>query len=152
MKHEKSCGAIVYRVDKNSGSRQYLLVLQGISKVWGFPKGHVDKDETEYETASREVFEETGLKIEFVDRFRVSLSYKPKPDIHKNVVFFLAKALTEEIKIDSNEILGYAWLNFNDALKRITFNNSKALLHKAETFIEKSTSNSPQYHRSAHKD
>ena len=31
---------------------------------WGFPKGHVEKDETDEETAKREVLEETGLKVE----------------------------------------------------------------------------------------
>jgi NADH pyrophosphatase NudC (nudix superfamily) len=51
-------------------------------------------------------------------------------------VFFLGKALNDDVKIDRDEILGYAWLSFEEALKRMTFNNSREILRKAEKFIE----------------
>jgi tRNA nucleotidyltransferase (CCA-adding enzyme) len=136
MKHEKSCGAIVFRNGTDNSPRRYLLILQAKSKVWGFPKGHVDDGESEYDTALREVFEETGLKVEILTGFRTTISYKPKPETHKNVVFFLGKALNDDVKIDRDEILGYAWLSFEEALKRMTFNNSREILRKAEKFIE----------------
>jgi bis(5'-nucleosidyl)-tetraphosphatase len=135
MKHEKSCGAVVFYTDKSTGSRKYLLILQAKSKVWGFPKGHVADGETEYDTAAREIFEETGLKVEMLNGFRTSLSYKPKPEKHKNVVLFLSRALNNDVTIDAKEILGYAWLSFDEALKRLTFNNSKDILRKADKFI-----------------
>ena len=37
---------------------------------WGFPKGHIEKDETEYETALREVKEETNIDARIIDGFR----------------------------------------------------------------------------------
>ena len=43
MKHEKSCGAVIIKNNK-------VLVLQQVAGHWGFPKGHVEKGETEVET------------------------------------------------------------------------------------------------------
>ena len=63
MKHEKSCGAVVFT--KIDGEIKYLLI-SNIGGVYGFPKGHVECDETEAETALREVYEETHLKINLI--------------------------------------------------------------------------------------
>ena len=48
MRYEKSCGAIVYTND--NGERLYL-VEQMLDGHWGVPKGHVEENETEKETA-----------------------------------------------------------------------------------------------------
>ena len=54
MLHEKSCGAIVYR--KYHGNTEILLIKHINSGHWSFPKrGHVEGDETEEETAKREI-------------------------------------------------------------------------------------------------
>ena len=62
MLHEKSCGAIVYR--RFHGNIEILLIKHINSGHWSFPKGHVEGDETELETARREIKEETGLDVE----------------------------------------------------------------------------------------
>ena len=54
MKQEKSCGCIV--LDKRT-----VLLIKHNSGHWDFPKGHVEGEESEVETAIREVKEETGL-------------------------------------------------------------------------------------------
>ena len=59
MKQEKSCGCIV--LDKRT-----VLLIKHNSGHWDFPKGHVEGEESEVETAIREVKEETGLDIEAV--------------------------------------------------------------------------------------
>ena len=51
MLHEKSCGAIVYR--KSHGNTEILLIKHINSGHWSFPKGHVEGNETEVETAIR---------------------------------------------------------------------------------------------------
>ena len=51
---EKSCGCII--INKNK-----VLLIKQTKGHWGFPKGHVEKDETEIETAIREVKEETNI-------------------------------------------------------------------------------------------
>ena len=61
MNFEKSCGAVVF-VEENSSVR-YLLMCS-MEGVYGFPKGHMEGNETEIETALREVREETGIELE----------------------------------------------------------------------------------------
>ena len=63
MHHEKSCGALVLRRDEESGKPYILMIRHKNGGHRSFPKGHMERGETEYMTAIREVFEETGLKI-----------------------------------------------------------------------------------------
>ena len=87
MRMEKSCGAVLFR--ENSGRREYL-VLRSVGGHVTLCKGHVEADETERETATREIREETALCVEFVEGFREVITYSPKPDCMKDVVFFWA--------------------------------------------------------------
>jgi bis(5'-nucleosidyl)-tetraphosphatase len=132
MKQTKSCGIIIFR----NSPREYLLVEQAFSKLWNFPKGHVNEGESERETALREVFEETGLKVEILDGFRECISFDESKIAHKTVVMFVGKPLTLDVCIPKDEISNYAWLNYDDALKKIKFENSREMLHKADKFIE----------------
>ena len=56
MAIEVTAGAVVYR--QQNGEIQYLL-LESTNKgnFWGFPKGHVEGNETLEETAHREIKE-----------------------------------------------------------------------------------------------
>ena len=63
MTLEKSCGAIVFR--KFHGNVEILLIKHANGGHWSFPKGHVEEGETEVETATREIFEETGISVMF---------------------------------------------------------------------------------------
>ena len=67
MTYEKSCGAVVFT--KVDDEIRYLLVSNK-EGIYGFPKGHVEENETEQETAIREVYEETNLKIDLINEFR----------------------------------------------------------------------------------
>lgn len=137
MPKEKSCGAIVFKRQKDGA--KYLL-LHYEAGHWDFPKGHMEKNEKEEITAAREIKEETGIDdIEFVDGFRDVIKYfykKGEETMHKEVVFFLAESATEEVKL-SFEHIGYAWLGYEHAFKKLTFNNSKELLRKANHFLYK---------------
>ncbi|MDR3049188.1 MAG: NUDIX domain-containing protein [Elusimicrobiota bacterium] len=78
-KKEFSCGAIVYK--KEGGKILFLIVHSKRNNEWGFPKGHIEKGESEKETAKREIFEETGIKeIEFIDDFRYEEIYNISKD------------------------------------------------------------------------
>lgn len=90
MKREKSCGALVYRYE---GDRLMLLLLRHRhGGHWSFPKGHVEGEETETETALREIREETGLSVSLREGFRHTVEYYPKPGVRKQVVYFLGEA------------------------------------------------------------
>lgn len=61
---EHSAGAVIYRRRAN-GELEYLIVQSIVNHNWGFPKGHLENNETPQEAAKREVAEEVGLKPEF---------------------------------------------------------------------------------------
>ena len=61
MKYEKSCGALIFKMIKN---KLFVLLIKQTNREWGFPKGHVENiDATDFDTAIREVKEETNLDI-----------------------------------------------------------------------------------------
>ena len=93
MNIEKCCGCIVFNNDK------VLLVFQRKSKCWSFPKGHVENNETEIETALREVKEETGIDVNIEASKRYELTYKINNSTNKNVVYFIARPLNANVKI-----------------------------------------------------
>ena len=124
MKYEKSCGAIIIDNDK-------VLVLQQIAGHWGFPKGHVEKGETEAQTAKREIKEETNLDVEINNNFRYTENYSPAEGVEKEVVYFIAQKIGGEIKVQQEEVKEIEWLSFNEALEKLTYENSKELLRKA---------------------
>lgn len=126
MKKEKSCGAVVYRGKK--GNREILLVRHKNGGHWAFPKGHVEKGETEEETALREIREETGLRVKLKTDFRRSVSYSPKPGTEKLVVYFAAKSKEDNLHAQPEEILDIRWETPAEALKTVTYENDKDIL------------------------
>ena len=137
MAQEKSCGAIVFTRHKEG--IKYLL-LHYVAEHWDFPKGKQEKNEKEEQTAAREIKEETGIEdIELIDNFREIVKYfykKGEETVYKEVVFFLAETRTNEISL-SSEHIGYAWVSYEHAYKKLTYNNSKELLEKADKFLHK---------------
>ena len=132
MIKEKSCGAVIYR--NVNGKRQYFLLLNKKNNAkghWGFPKGHVEGTENEYETAAREVLEEAGLYIVFCGTDRVVSHYIPKPGIEKDAVYFLATLRNnQEVKLQKEEVAEYRWCTFSEARKLLTFDRD--ILEKFE--------------------
>ncbi|MEE0943888.1 MAG: NUDIX domain-containing protein [Clostridia bacterium] len=135
MKYEKSCGAILWR--NNNGKREYLLVLNRKGNAlghWGFPKGHVEGNETETQTAIREIYEETGLRVtSFADGFRVVSRYNPASDIEKDVVYFLAEITDTNIVLQQSEVAEYKWLDYDATKQQLSYDTS--LIEKAESFL-----------------
>ena len=133
MANEKSCGALIFRLE--GGKRIYLL-LHYAGGHWDFPKGHVEAGESEEQTALREIQEETGMaSLVFIPGFRETVSYSFRHNTgevaQKQVAFFLAKA-SEKLVHLSNEHIGFAWLPYSAAKKKATYENAKNLLEKAE--------------------
>ena len=140
---EKSCGVVLFNGQKvlllqyATGQKEGDWELQG---HWDFPKGHVDKGETEVETATRELEEETGIKnIIFLDKFRKTINYniqKGDRNIAKEVVFFVATTVEKEINL-SHEHVDYGLFDFTSALKQLTYDNARSVLSEAIFFYEK---------------
>ena len=135
MREQKSAGIVLFR---NASNKNEFLLLNYPQGHWDFVKGKVERGETPHETALRETKEETGISnIEFVDGFEESVEYDfrfKNEDIHKKVIFFLAKTSEKKISL-SHEHNDYLWLGYDDALKKTTFRNAKNILSKADEFL-----------------
>ena len=135
MREQKSAGIVLFRND--SGKNEFLL-LNYPQGHWDFIKGKVEQGETPHETALRETKEETGISdIEFIDGFEESVEYDfrfKNEDIHKKVIFFLAKTNEKKISL-SHEHDDFVWLDYDDAQKKTTFRNAKNVLSKANEFL-----------------
>lgn len=133
MNYEKSCGAIVYR--KFHGNTEILLVRHIKSGHWSFPKGHIEDGETEEETAKREIKEETGVDVLLDTGFRETVSYSPKRNTKKTVVYFVGMATSHELIPQKEEISDLKWQEIGQAAGTLTYDNDKAIVNKAKAFI-----------------
>lgn len=121
MKYEKSCGTIIIDNDK-------VLLLKHNEGHWDFPKGHVENEETEIETALRETKEETNLDVQINETNRYMIRYSPKENTTKDVIFFVAQPITNDVKPQVEEIAEIRWLTFEEAIQKITYDNSREIL------------------------
>ncbi len=157
MIDEISAGIVIYRQLKTK--REYLL-LHYPSGHYDFPKGHIEKGESEKEAALRELKEETGIKkIVWIEGFRKKIRYgyirhtgraaarliqsRPAVAGHpydkkysiKEVIFFLARTTQKKIAI-SFEHQGSVWLPYKEAIEKITYPQAKSVLKRAEKYLE----------------
>jgi len=134
MKREKSCGAVIFQ--ENNTQREYLILTSTLGHTT-LCKGHVEGKETEHETARREIMEETGLTVDFVDGFREVITYAPKPGVTKDVVFFLACLSGGEPSCQPEEVTEIRFLPFTEALAALTHQSDRDTLRKAHAFLER---------------
>lgn len=137
MNFEKSCGAVIYR--KTGEILEYLAVKSKTNGHWGFPKGRMEKDESEKETAMREVLEETGVSIILLDECRTKIEYQPTDSILKEVVYFIGIALDSSVNIQLKEIEQFSWKDFRETLDLLTFENDKNVLTRVGGFLNNLT-------------
>ncbi len=136
LMYEKSCGAVVYCQEDND--IKYLLVCE-YGGFWVFPKGHMEEGENEHETALREIKEETGLDVIFVDGFRVkdehNLAREGRPNTIKQTIYFLAKYEKQEFVPQESEISQIALMDFDTAMATLQFDSFKHILTQAHRFL-----------------
>ena len=131
MQHEKSCGALVFRKNPINGKEYVLMVRNRHGRFYSFPKGHMEKGETEIMTAEREVREETSVSIQIQSDFRQTVSYSPMAGVEKEVVYFLAKTRQTSIRPREGEIEEVRWIPLEKALSVLTHENDKKVLLSA---------------------
>lgn len=134
MAKERSYGAVVFR---RYTDIQYLLLQYGAGH-WDLVKGHGERGETEEETVLRELKEETGItRARFIPGFREEIHYffqRRGQTVYKEVVYYLIETPEEEVRL-SDEHIAYQWLPYGEALRVITFGNSKRVVGEAHEFL-----------------
>ncbi len=133
MKQEKSCGAIILRKDTEE---LQVLLLKHNAGHWAFAKGHVEANETEEQTALREIKEETNLDVKLDTKFRTTVTYSPMEDVEKEVVYFLAYKTEGNETPQLEEISQMKWLNLDEAKNTVTYERDKEILQKVEKYLK----------------
>lgn len=134
---EVSAGGIVFRRPPGEAAK-YLLIRDSYNN-WGFPKGHLEDEESPAQAAIRETAEETGLDhlvlhgpIRVIDwhfRFRGR-------HIHKYCHFFLFESPEGEVCPQVDEgITACQWRPLNEALEILSYDNARGVLKRAGEMV-----------------
>lgn len=105
------------------------------------PKGLIEPGEKPVDTAIREVFEETGIMGEIIQKVSDSkfiYSFQGEK-IFKVVTYYLMKYVSGE-PTENAEVEKILWLPFDEAKKTLTYYSDKSVLEKA---LERSESFNP---------
>lgn len=138
MSYERSAGAIIFYQEEK---KIEYLILRYTVNYWGFPKGHVEKGESDRETAKREIYEETGIKdLTFISGFGKKARWSFKRGSHgevinKEAIFYLGQSKTKKVKL-SYEHNDYLWMPFDEAIKIVSFDNMKTILKEADDWLK----------------
>lgn len=135
MTYEKSCGGIIYTEDE--GVRRYLII-ESTEGVYGFPKGHMEENETEMETALREVLEETGIRPTFAEGIKLIDEYPSpnKENVTRQIIYFVGKYEKQKIIIQEAEVGSAKLMTYEEAENVFQFESLKRILREADNFIE----------------
>ncbi len=135
-----SAGIIVFR--RTQEGPRFLLLYRGRG-IWDFARGRMEGGERSWQTAFREVQEETGLlrsRLKMLPNFKVyeKFPYKRgKQNVFKIVIFYLAETRQMEIKV-SFEHQGYGWFSYNEARRLLSrYRQRQEILHKAFDYIRR---------------
>ena len=109
--NEKSCVAVIYKVNKNDKSLSFLILHMNLGH-FSLCKGHLEKEDKEEEDAARrEIKEETSLDVKIDTNFREVITYSSKEGVIKDVIFFVAEDISSIDRKDNhdNEVLKKAY-------------------------------------------
>ena len=134
MNYVKSCGFIVY---KRVNNKKFYLVIRSLNGDFGFPKGHTEPGEIEIETAIRELKEETEIEVKIIEGFKRQIEYELRniPNTIKQSVYFLGECTSDKIICQESEVSEARFFSYEDAIKILTFEETKSILIDAEKFI-----------------
>ena len=137
MNYVKSCGFIAFK--RVSDEILYLIITSNNGDI-GFPKGHMEENETELETAVRELKEETNIDVKPISGFREEINYAlpAHPNTRKISVYFLGECISEQLLPQEAEVKKAEFLPYETALTALTFSETMDILAKANEYINSS--------------
>ena len=104
---------------------------------WSFPNGHVEGEESEVQTAMREVKEETNIDVLIDPSFREVTTYSPFQDVMKDVVYFVGTPISNNLQKQEEEVSDVMWVHYEDALNIVTYDSDRSILENAINYIKK---------------
>ncbi len=131
-----SAGGVVVD-DRPEGRHVVLISRRSVTGElqWTLPKGGLEEGEDLAAAAVREVREETGFAGEILDELGVvDYWFVWRPDevrYHKFVHYFLMRTVGGSPSPRDDEAEDVEWLPFDEAVRRLTHPNERALLERA---------------------
>ena len=137
-------GGVLY----DPATKKVALIRFANDNHHALPKGHLNPGETPQQAAVREVAEETGctnikivgelgvLKFEYDHRMHTGERH------HKTVHHYLMHLIGPEVDHtlrDADETHQVVWLDFDEAIQKIQYDNARELLVKAKVMVGSST-------------
>lgn len=133
---EHSSGAIIFRKE---GNVTVYLIVKNFRGEWGFPKGHMEKNETLKMAATREIKEETGItEVSFLEGFERTLVYsfiKNNRETKKHSTYFLATTAQTELHCSDGEHQELKWADENTVRVLLPFDDLKEMFEEANKII-----------------
>jgi 8-oxo-dGTP pyrophosphatase MutT (NUDIX family) len=128
MEHLQSCGGVLYRIE--SGNVQVLVIFR--RGFWDLPKGKREDGESIAMCAVREVSEEVGIPIAMIvsDLGTTTHTYSFEGiQYHKETFWFSMITRSTEFSPQQEEDIELVqWMNLDEAIKRVGFQNLKTVL------------------------
>jgi 8-oxo-dGTP pyrophosphatase MutT (NUDIX family) len=121
----KQAGAIIVRAGK-TGPRILLVTARRNPNNWIFPKGHVESGETLKAAAVREAREEAGIEGKVVGAAgRMSFEFG---DNTYRVTYFVVRTTDAGKEREGRRV---RWLKYKQAMRRLTYEETRDLLRDA---------------------
>lgn len=130
-RREFSVGGIVIG---ESGSEPEVLLIED---RWGMiapPKGHPDPGETPEEAAVREVYEETGIRVDIsgdLGEVKYRFFAQDGEVVEKTVRYFLMTPVGGEARPQEGETLGVTWMSERDLASVVSYRDTLAVVRRA---------------------
>src|SRR3989344_4974882 len=133
----KSYGIIP--IFENKDDFYILLVKNSKGGHWGLPKGTPEKDEKPIDTATRELFEETGIKDIDV---KTEVTFEEKYDFEQNSILYIktityfpgfVSEMTKGDKLD--EIDELKWVKIDEAKNTLTHQSAVNVVDKLSIWL-----------------
>ena len=145
-KYRKGVFIVAYRMTKSIFNKRiikYLLLKRKLHWVgWEFPKGGVENKDTILKAVEREIQEETGQIPSNIKSYSISGKYPYPNELSDRKGFkgqtfrlYSAELPSKNIKIDSIEHANYKWVNYEKAMKMLTYQNQKKCLKEVNKKI-----------------
>jgi len=136
MSSEESFGIIPLK--REGDEWFFFLILHKHGNHWGFPKGKGEKGETALQSATRELLEETGLKVERILSDKpISESYifsRRGKKVEKTVTYFPA-LVSGVFLLQPEEIRDGNWFSYSEAYKRFTFDEARSICKNVHSVL-----------------